>query len=58
MKIKEKLDLAVIALRRIQEREWPAGDEMKGSRHASEMWEIADDALSTLSSQHHSTTGE
>ncbi len=32
------------AIRRIHERSWPAGDDRKGARAATEMWEIADAA--------------
>lgn len=31
------------ALRRIHEREWPAGDHTKAARHAAQMWAIADE---------------
>jgi len=32
------------AIRRIHEREWPAGDQKKAAKHAAEMWAIADEA--------------
>ena len=31
-------------IRRIHEREWPAGDKTKAAKHAAEMWAIADEA--------------
>ena len=31
-------------IRRIHEREWPAGDQKKAANHAAEMWAIADAA--------------